>query len=106
MKMHQINYFLALCEEKSFTRAAKRCGIKQPSLTRAIQELEHELGGRLFERSVADTRMTDLGYLVQPDFAQIDRSVANARRKVAKFTATFAVNVNLNPNNGDIQCAQ
>jgi DNA-binding transcriptional LysR family regulator len=36
MQMHQIRYFLALCEERSFTRAAKRCGISQPSLTNAI----------------------------------------------------------------------
>ena len=45
MKMHQVSYFLALCEEKSFTRAAKRCGVKQPSITRAIKELESEIGG-------------------------------------------------------------
>src|SRR5262245_20974853 len=36
MQMHQIRYFLALCEERSFTRAAKRCGVSQPSLTNAI----------------------------------------------------------------------
>jgi len=48
MQMHQICYFLALCEERSFTRAAKRCGISQPSLTNAIIALERELGGALF----------------------------------------------------------
>jgi predicted transcriptional regulator len=45
MKMHQIRYFLAHCEEQNFTRAAKRCGIAQPSLTRAIKQLEKALGG-------------------------------------------------------------
>jgi DNA-binding MarR family transcriptional regulator len=40
VKTHQVLYFLALCEEQSFTRAARRCGIAQPSLTRAIQALE------------------------------------------------------------------
>ena len=30
--MNQIRYFLALCEERNFTRAAKRCGVSQPSL--------------------------------------------------------------------------
>src|SRR5215468_10129897 len=45
MQMQQIRYFLALCEERSFTRAAKRCGISQPSLTNAIIALEQELGG-------------------------------------------------------------
>src|SRR5262245_31012171 len=36
MQMHQIRYFLALCEERNFTRAARRCGVSQPSLTNAI----------------------------------------------------------------------
>src|SRR5262249_34222663 len=50
MQLRQICYFLALCEEQSFTRAARRCGISQPSLTNAIIALEQELGGALFER--------------------------------------------------------
>jgi LysR family transcriptional regulator, hydrogen peroxide-inducible genes activator len=36
MQMQQIRYFLALCKERSFTHAAKRCGVSQPSLTNAI----------------------------------------------------------------------
>ena len=50
MQMQHIRYFLALCEERSFTRAAKRCGISQPSLTNAIIALEQALGGALFQR--------------------------------------------------------
>jgi hypothetical protein len=50
MQMQQIRYFLALCEERSFTHAAKRCGVSQPSLTNAILALEQELGGVLFQR--------------------------------------------------------
>jgi hypothetical protein len=87
MKMNQVSYFLALCEEKSFTRAAKRCGVKQPSITVAIKELENELGGPLFERSNSIVRLTNLGNLVRPDLARIDRSAANAKRKAAKFVA-------------------
>jgi hypothetical protein len=34
MEMHQVRYFLALCEELNFARAAGRCGVSQPSLTR------------------------------------------------------------------------
>ena len=51
MQMHQVSYFLALCEELNFTRAARRCGISQPSLTTAIGALERELGGALFNRT-------------------------------------------------------
>ena len=50
MEMHQIRYFLALCEELNFTRAAERCNVAQPSLTRAIKLLEDEFGGALVNR--------------------------------------------------------
>src|SRR6478752_1360664 len=68
LKMHQVLYFVALCEEQSFTRAATRCGVAQPSLTRAIQTLEQEFGAPLFERSRLKVRLTQLGLLVRPDF--------------------------------------
>ncbi len=45
MEMHQIRYFLAMCGTLNFTRAAEQCYVAQPSLTRAIQKLEEELGG-------------------------------------------------------------
>jgi DNA-binding transcriptional LysR family regulator len=48
MQMNQVRYFLALCEEQNFTRAAKRCGVSQPSLTNAIKRLERTFGGPLF----------------------------------------------------------
>ena len=51
MQMHQIPcHFLALRDELSFTRAARRSGVSQPSLTNAIAALEQELGGALFQR--------------------------------------------------------
>lgn len=85
VKMHQVSYFLALCEEHNFTRAARRCGVAQPSLTRAIQQLEQEFGNRLFERNNTTVRLTDLGVLVRPDFEQIDQAAAQVNRKVRKF---------------------
>jgi DNA-binding transcriptional LysR family regulator len=87
MKMNQISYFLALCHEGSFTRAARRCGVKQPSITVAIKQLESEFGGPLFERSNTNIRLTNLGSLVRPEFARIDRSAVRAKRKAAKFMA-------------------
>jgi DNA-binding transcriptional LysR family regulator len=50
MEMQQVRYFLALARELNFTRAAEACNVTQPALTRAIQALEAELGGRLFHR--------------------------------------------------------
>ena len=85
MEMHQIGYFLALCEERNFTRAAKRYGVAQPSLTRAIKRLEVPLGGSLFDRDRMKTRLTELGILMRPEFVQIDRSATEAKRKARKF---------------------
>ena len=50
METSQIQYFVALCAELNFTRAAKRCGVSQPSLSNGIKALECELGGPLFQR--------------------------------------------------------
>jgi transposase-like protein len=91
MEMHQVRYFLALCEERNFTRAAKHCGVAQPSLTRAIKRLEEELSGSLFDRDRVTTRLTELGILVRPELARIEQSVAEAKRKAAKFLAARTV---------------
>ena len=85
MKMQYVRYFLALCEERNFTRAAKRCGVSQPSLTNAIKRLEEELGGSLFDRDRANTRLTNLGILVRPELEQINRSAMVAKRKAGTF---------------------
>ena len=50
MEMHQVRYFLAVARTLNFTRAAEECNVAQPSLTRAIRQLEEELGGDLFRR--------------------------------------------------------
>ena len=89
MEMHQVRYFLALCEEQHFTRAAKRCGVTQPSLTRAIKRLEDKLGGSLFDR--ANNRLTDLGILLRPHFSLINKSAADAKRNAAMFLATRSI---------------
>ena len=81
MELHQIRYFLALCEELNFTRAAQRCDVAQPSLTRAIKALEAELGGALFHRQRAHTRLTRLGQKVRPLFEQAYSHVEGAKRQ-------------------------
>jgi len=60
MEMPQIRYFLALSEELNFTRAAKQCGVSQPSLTNGIIELERRFGGALFRRK-SGVALTVLG---------------------------------------------
>ena len=79
MQMHQIRYFLALCEERNFTRAAKRCGVSQASLTNAIIGLEQELGGALFQRKPL-VSLTVLGDAVRPYLGRIAQNADHARQ--------------------------
>jgi DNA-binding transcriptional LysR family regulator len=72
MEINQIRYFLAICDKGSFTRAAQTCGIKQPSLTAAIQRLERSIGGKLFDRSSSPIRLTKLGSQLLPIWKEID----------------------------------
>ena len=77
MQMQQVDYFLTLCEELNFTRAAHRCGISQPSLTAAIGELERELGGALFHRKPS-IALTGLGRIVRLYLDEIARNASQA----------------------------
>lgn len=70
MEMHQIRYFLAVAKTLNFTRAADQCNVTQPSLTRAIQKLEEEFGGLLFNRERSLTHLTELGRMVLPHLEQ------------------------------------
>jgi DNA-binding transcriptional LysR family regulator len=89
--MQQVQYFLALCEELSFTRAARRCGISQPSLTSAIGALERELGGQLFQRKPF-IALTTLGHAMQPFLRRIAETADHAREAAQAFIRVPAVN--------------
>jgi DNA-binding transcriptional LysR family regulator len=79
MEMHQVRYFLAAAAEQSFTKAAEKCNVAQPSLTRAIKQLEGELGGDLFRRERPQTQLTELGERMHPLMKQIYDSALGAR---------------------------
>jgi len=85
MELHQIRYFLAVCDLLNFTRAAERCHVSQPSLTRAIKNLEDELGGSLFRRERRLTHMTELGRLMRPHLQQVYTSTIAAKDEAQKF---------------------
>jgi LysR family transcriptional regulator, hydrogen peroxide-inducible genes activator len=82
MHLQQIRYFLVLCEELNFTRAARRCGVSQPSLTGCIRRLESELG--LFARKPKVT-MTRLGREMNPYFERIARETQEALDAARSF---------------------
>jgi LysR family hydrogen peroxide-inducible transcriptional activator len=82
MEMQQVQYFVALCEELNFSRAATRRGVSQPTLTNAIIALERELGGALFQRKPS-IALTELGRVVRPYLDEIVRN-ADQVREVAR----------------------
>lgn len=90
MEIQQIRYFLAAARELNFTRAAAKCNVTQPSLTRAIGLLEIELGGDLFRRERNLTHLTDLGLRMLPLMQQCIENADQAVR-LAKAIGNNAV---------------
>ena len=79
MEMHQVRYFLAVARILNFTRAAEECHVAQPSLTRAVKQLEDELGGELFRRERNLSHLTEFGLRMQPFLQQCYDSAAAAK---------------------------
>jgi DNA-binding transcriptional LysR family regulator len=84
MEMHQVRYFLAVGRTLNFTRAADECNVTQPSLTRAIKQLEAELGGDLFRRE-RPTQLTELGQRMHPLLKQCYDAATGARSLASSF---------------------
>ena len=85
MEMHQVRYFLAVADTLNFTRAAEQCNVSQPALTRAIQQLEEELGGLLLRRERKLTHLTDFGRLIEPHLRQLFADAEAAKTTAKKF---------------------
>lgn len=79
MEMHQVRYFLAVARILNFTRAAEECHVAQPSLTRAIKQLEEELGADLFRRERNLTHLTEFGQRMLPFLQQCFESALAAK---------------------------
>ena len=85
MEMHQVRYFLAVARTLNFTRAADECNVTQPSLTRAIKQLEAELGGDLFRRERPAAQLTELGQRMHPLLKQCYEAAIGARSLASAF---------------------
>ena len=86
MEIHEIRYFLALSDTLNFTRAAERCNVSQPALTRAIKGLEDKLGGGpLIHRERGNTHLTELGLIMQPYFEHMLGELEAAKARAQKF---------------------
>src|SRR5258708_40312785 len=93
--MHQVRYFLTLCQELNFTRAAEKCNVAQPALTRAIKLLEDEFGGLLFHPERARTHLSELGQAVRPYLEEVRRQPQQAKRLATSFIELHGTPVEL-----------
>ncbi len=103
MEMQQVRYFVALAKTLNFTRAAEACNVTQPALTRAIQQLEHELGGPLFNRERGNSHLTELGRIMLPYLEGVDeqtraaKDAAKAVRGLKKIKLKIGVMCTIGP---------
>jgi len=61
MTITQLQYVLAVAENKNFTQAAEKCFVTQPTLSMQIQKIEAELGVQIFDRSKKPIQLTEIG---------------------------------------------
>ncbi|MEU6915741.1 LysR family transcriptional regulator [Streptomyces olindensis] len=80
MSLRQMEYFLTVLEEASFTRAAEVLHVSQPALSHQIKALERSVGGALLERMPRGVRLTPMGRAFRPHAELAVRSAAQARR--------------------------
>jgi LysR family hydrogen peroxide-inducible transcriptional activator len=93
MELHQLRYVCAIAETGSFSRAAERCQIAQPSLSQQVLKLERDLGTKLFDRLGRSIRITEAGRAFLPHARSILDQMETARSSVADQNADLRGNV-------------
>jgi DNA-binding transcriptional LysR family regulator len=84
MELRHLRYFLAVGEEQHYGRAAGRLRVAQPALSRQIQDLEEELGFKLFERLPRGVKLSAAGQLFLGEARRILREVNEAAARAAR----------------------
>lgn len=87
MELRHLRYFQAVAEDLSFSRAARRLRVAQPALSRAVKDLEGQMGVQLFERTRHFVRLTPAGAVLLREvgglFEALEDSVGRVRRTAA-----------------------
>lgn len=94
MELRHLRYFVAVAEEKNFTRAAERLHIAQPPLSRQIQQLEEELGVQLIEKGSRPLRLTEAGRFFYAHAQELLSKAADLKtmtQRVGKIERTLSI---------------
>jgi DNA-binding transcriptional LysR family regulator len=86
IELRKMWFVVAVAEERNFSRAASRCNITQPALSRRVQEVEEALGAKLFERQTRWVRVTKAGKL----FVREARRTLEQSRRTVSLVQAFA----------------
>ncbi|MCK9540910.1 MAG: LysR family transcriptional regulator [Novosphingobium sp.] len=88
MDLRQLRYFLVVAAERNFSRAAERLNMAQPPLSRQIQQLEREVGARLFDRDSRPMALTDTGRLFYEHAVQVTRRMDEMKSAMHAFVTS------------------
>lgn len=82
MNLQRVQYFLIFCETLHFTEAARKLGISQPALTKAIKLLEHDVGVKLVRREGVHIHLTRYGTLIQSKYHELMNKVNEVEKEI------------------------
>ncbi|MFD8542506.1 LysR substrate-binding domain-containing protein [Streptomyces sp. NPDC059649] len=101
MELRTLRYFVAVAEELHFGRAAVRLHMTQPPLSRAIKQLETEVGAPLFDRSSAGVTLTPAGAVLLDEARALLDQADRVRVRVAAAAGTATLTVGILGNGSD-----
>jgi DNA-binding transcriptional LysR family regulator len=93
MDLQQLEQFVAVAEERNFTRAAQRCHMAQSAVSTSIRALEHDLGAALFIRTTRRVELSETGQALLPEAQRVLAAAAMARDVVDQSVGRVRGNI-------------
>ena len=87
MELRHLRYFVAVGDEQHYGRAAKQLHVAQPALSRQIQDLEEEIGVKLFDRLGRGVKISTAGKSFLEDARRILQQVTEATARVKRVAS-------------------